>query len=375
VHPSGLPNLGGVLPAGSTVRGRGVLECCLIGVNLSGGSTDLMKQKAIYPLIKLAVVSLALFWLSRRVDSAGVWKVLLGAKVGFLTLAAVFSLVPVFVSGFRWKTLLATLGIELPVLRLALICQIGQFFGVLVPGVAGDDGTRLLYISRLARGRVSQACSTVLLDRVIGFCCLFALSLVCIPLNWTLLSAQSSTKAVAVGVLAVGSAVLVGCAFLFGLSGSQLERAVGFVRRRFPASHVVKEWAVAADIFARNRTALLGVAVAALCTQILICATYWTVGAAVGIDAPLLVWTSFVPVIVLAGVLPITFAGIGVRDYLLFLYLGSHEDGGGDRLAALSLLLLGYTLFSALLGGAAYLFYKVAPPSQEYPLPAVAAKS
>jgi uncharacterized membrane protein YbhN (UPF0104 family) len=214
-----------------------------------------------------------------------------------------------------------------------------------------------------------------LLDRVIGFCCLFALSLVCIPLNWTLLSAQSSTKAVAVGVLAVGSAVLVGCAFLFGLSGSQLERAVGFVRRRFPASHVVKEWAVAADIFARNRTALLGVAVAALCTQILICATYWTVGAAVGIDAPLLVWTRFVPVIVLAGVLPITFAGIGVRDYLLFLYLGSHEDGGGDRLAALSLLLLGYTLFSALLGGAAYLFYKVAPPSQEYPLPAVAAKS
>jgi uncharacterized protein (TIRG00374 family) len=342
---------------------------------LSGESKDLMKQKAIYPLIKLAVVSLALFWLSRRVDSAGVWKMLLGAKVGFLTLAAVLSLVPVFVSGFRWKTLLGTLGIELPVLRLALICQIGQFFGVLVPGVAGDDGTRLLYISRLAPGRASQACSTVLLDRAIGFCCLFVISLVCIPLNWSLLSAQSSTRAVAVGFLAVGSAVLAGCAVLFCLSSSQLEKAVGFVRRRFPASDVVKEWAFAADIFARNRTALLYVAAAALCMQVLICATYWSVGAAVGIDAPLLLWTSFVPVIALAGVLPITFAGIGVRDYFLFLYLGSHVDGGGDRLAALSLLLLGNTLFSASLGGAAYLFYKVAPPSQECPLPTVAAKN
>lgn len=331
-----------------------------------------MKQKAIYPLIKLAVVGLALFWLSRRVDFAGVWRVLLGAKVGFLVLAGVLTLLPVAISGYRWRALLGTLGIELSAGRLALICQIGQFFGVLVPGLAGDDGTRLLYVSRLSPGRANQACSTVLLDRVIGFCCLFALSLVCIPLNWTLLSAQSSTKAVALGVLAVGVPVLAGCAFLFCLSGPQLEKAFGFVRRRFPSSHVVKEWAAAADIFARNKAALLGVAVAALCTQVLICATYWTVGAAVGIEAPLLVWTSFVPVIVLAGVLPITFAGIGVRDYLLFLFLGSPQDGGGDRLAALSLLLLGYTLFSALLGGVVYLFYKVTNPSQEARMPTVA---
>jgi uncharacterized protein (TIRG00374 family) len=333
-----------------------------------------MKKKVIYPLIKLAVVSLALFWLSRRVDFAGVWKVLLGAKIGFLVLAGVFTFAPVVISGLRWKVLLGTLGIKLSAGSLALICQIGQFFGVLVPGLAGDDGTRLLYVSRLAPGRASQACSTVLLDRVIGFCCLFALSLVCIPLNWTLLSAQSSTRFVAVGVLAVGAVVLAGCALLFGLDGVQLEKAVGFVRRRFPASHLVREWAAAADIFARNKTALLGVAAAALCTQVLICATYWAVGAAVGIDAPLLVWTSFVPVIVLAGVLPITFAGIGVRDYLLFLFLGSPMDGEGDRLAALSLLLLGYTLFSALLGGAVYLFYKIASPPQEAPIPTVAVK-
>jgi len=63
-------------------------------------------------------------------------------------------------------------------------------------------------------------------------------------------------------------------------------------------------------------------------------------------------------------VLPITFAGIGVRDYLLFLFLGSSLNGGGDRLAALSLLLLGYTLFSALVGGVVYLFYRAKPASR-----------
>ncbi len=323
-----------------------------------------MKQKVIYPLLKLAVVSAALVWLSQRVDLAGVWRVLLEAKIGNLALAALFTSLPVFISGFRWRTLLGALGIDLPAGRLSLICQIGQFFGVLVPGVAGDDGTRLLYISRLAPVRASQACSTVLLDRFIGFCCLFALSLVCIPLNWPLLSAQSSTRAVGVGFLLAGSVVVAGCALVFCLSRSQLEKVVGFVRGRFPSSRIVEEWAAAADVFARNKTTLLCVAGAALCTQILICATYWAVGTAVGIEVPLLAWTSFVPVIVLAGVLPITFAGIGVRDYLLFLFLGSSLNGGGDRLAALSLLLLGYTLCSALIGGVVYLFYQANPESR-----------
>ena len=320
-----------------------------------------MKQKVIYPLLKFVVVAVALYWLSRRVDLGGVWRVLLQAKLSFLALAAVLTLMPVWISGFRWSTLLGTLEIRLPAGKLALICQIGQFFGVLVPGLAGDDGTRLLYVSRLAPGRASQACSTVLLDRFIGFCCLFAVSLVCIPLNWPLLSAQNSTRGVGYGFLIAGSGVLGGCVVLFCLSRSQLERVVGFVSGLFPSSRIVKEWAAAADIFARNKTTLLRVAAAAMCTQVLICTTYWTVGNAVGIKVPLLLWMSFVPMIALAGVLPITFAGIGVRDYLLFLFLDSSLQGGGDRLAALSLLLLGYTLFSALLGGLVYLLYRVKP--------------
>jgi uncharacterized protein (TIRG00374 family) len=323
-----------------------------------------MKQKVIYPLLKLAFVSAALFWLSGRVDFIGVRRVLLEAKISHLALAAVLSLLPVIISGFRWRILLGTLGIDLPAGKLALICQIGQFFGVLVPGVAGDDGTRLLYVSRLAPARASQACSTVLLDRLIGFCCLFAFSLVCIPLNWTQLAAEGSTRAVGVGFLLAGAGVVAGCALVFCLSRTQLEKIVGLVRSRFPASRIVNEWSAAADIFARNKTTLLCVGVAAMLSQLLICATYWTVGKAVGIEVPLLAWTSFVPVIVLSGVLPITFAGIGVRDYLLFLFLGSALNGGGDRLAALSLLLLSYTLFSALMGGLVYLFYRAKPASQ-----------
>jgi uncharacterized protein (TIRG00374 family) len=324
-----------------------------------------MKQKVLYPLIKIAVVGAAFFWLSRRVDFAGVWRVILEAKRSFLALAVLLCLVPVLISGLRWRMLLGALGIHLSALRLALICQIGQFFGVLVPGMAGDDGTRLLYVSRLAPGRAAQACTTVLLDRFIGFCCLFVLSLVCIPLNWALLSSQSASRTVAVAFLIAGTCVVSACAVLLCLNPSQFEKLVGLLRNRFPGSKMVGEWAVAADIFARNKMVLIRVALAALTTQLMACANYWIVGAAVGIDAPLTLWASFVPVIMLAGVLPITFAGIGVRDYLLFLFMGAFPGGGSDSLAALSLLLLGYALFSALVGGGGYLFYRDKLPPTE----------
>jgi uncharacterized protein (TIRG00374 family) len=320
-----------------------------------------MKQKIIYPLLKIAVVTAALFWLSRRVDFAGVWRVILGAKTQFLVLGALLSWLPIVISGFRWRILLGAIGIYVPAPRLSMICQIGQFFGVLVPGLAGDDGTRLLYISRIAPGRVGQACSTVLLDRFIGFSSLFVLSLVGIPCNWASLSAQAHTRVVAAGILLAGCLLLAGCALGFALSPARLAVLVGGVRARFPASKIVKELGDASEIFARSKVSLLTVAVEAILTQLLICATYWAVGIAVGIELPLLVWLSFVPVIVLAGVLPITFAGIGVRDYLLFLFLGDAVGGEGDRLAALSMLLLAYTLMSALFGGLLYLFYRAQP--------------
>ena len=65
---------------------------------------------------------------------------------------------------------------------------IAQFFSIFLPGSAGDDLTRMLYISRLAPGRVGEACATVLLDRFIGLTSVLLLALFCVPWQWSLMS-------------------------------------------------------------------------------------------------------------------------------------------------------------------------------------------
>ena len=323
-----------------------------------------MNRKQLFIILKLAVVVAAVCWLRARVDFVGVGNILRNVHLGYLVLAVVFGWVPILISSFRWQTLLKPLGIVISLRALACVAQIGQFFAILVPGIAGDDGTRFFYISRLAPGRVKQACSTVLLDRVLGFASLFALTSICIPMNWSVMGSQPATRWVAVGFLSTGACVLFcGIGFLV-IQTALLERMCSEIKSRFLKFPLVGELMDVAVTFARNRRSLCLVAGAALATQALICCGFWSAGRSVGIQYPLWGWMSFVPVILVANVLPVTFAGIGVRDYLLFLFLGSAAGASAqaDQIAALSMLMLFSTFFLAAMGGLVYLVYK--PPAK-----------
>ncbi len=255
------------------------------------------------------------------------------------------------------------LDIPVSVGLLLRVAQIGQFFAVLVPGVAGDDGTRFYYISRIAKGRARQACSTVLLDRALGFGSLFVVSLVCIPLNWSLMEQTSGTRLIGYGFLSMGCVMLVLGAIFFVVSKPLLDGVIRAVQARFQSSRLVAELTEAAMVFTGRRSTLALVVLGAVLTQVVVSASFWAGGRAVGISLQLMSWASFVPVILVAAVLPITFAGIGVRDTLLFLFLGGAAQSDPERVAALSVLILAFGLMNASIGGVLYLFFK--PLAQE----------
>jgi uncharacterized membrane protein YbhN (UPF0104 family) len=242
---------------------------------------------------------------------------------------------------------------------LTCIAQIGQFFAVFLPGTAGDDVTRFVYIARLAPGRVREACATVLLDRVIGLSCLFTLAFFCIPSNWSLLQGQASTRWIATGFSAVGGAVLFAGVLFFSLNAATLKRLVDVFESPLKRFKIAAELADLARTFADNRGTLALVTVAALFTQSMICVVFYLAARAVGIELPLLSWMSFVPVIVASGALPITFAGIGVREYLLLLFVGGTAAGvDQERILAASILILAIAVAMALIGGMVYLVYR-----------------
>jgi uncharacterized membrane protein YbhN (UPF0104 family) len=61
--------------------------------------------------------------------------------------------------------------------------------------------------------------------------------------------------------------------------------------------------------------------------------------------------------------LPIAFAGPGVREYLLVLFLGITARVERERALAASFVAFSITLIICLLGGVLYIFYKPKPNS------------
>ena len=300
-------------------------------------------------------------WLFHKVDVSRVWSNVRNAAVPPILAGIVLMLVIVAIAGWRWQRLLAIFGIEIPLKSLTCIAQIGQFFTMFLPGPTGDDLTRMLYISRLAPGHIGEACTSVLFDRFIGLASVLALAVCCIPGQRHLLSGTRQTDLLANSVLIAGSVVCVlGVAFFLSRQRDS-HRFLDALLRLCPAGRVHDEVVRMVDLLCGNKAAIARVVSAAIGTQLLLCGVYWLAGIAVGIHVGAAIWFGFVPIVIAANAFPVTVAGIGVREYLLILFLGVLAHVPNETALAASFLVLGMTLAVCLLGGLVYVFYRPKP--------------
>jgi glycosyltransferase 2 family protein len=250
---------------------------------------------------------------------------------------------------------LGILDIHVPVKSLTCVVPIAQFFSVFLPGSTGDDLTRVLYVSRLAPGRVGEARTTVPLDRFIGLISVLLLAAFCVPWQWSLMSVSSETRWIALGMLSAGAFAGLGAA-VFSLAGHPTHR--WFEKRLRPAHSLYDEAARLWGFLCDNKVLVLEVIVAALITQLLHCVVFYPAGLSVGILSPLLLWPTFVPIVLAANALPVTIAGLGIREYLLVLFLGVIAGVDSERAIATSFVIFAMILTMCLLGGLLYIFYR-----------------
>ena len=315
------------------------------------------KRQAAFLTAKICFAAVVIWWLLHKLDAARVWSCVHEAHRPPVLLGVVLVLLTVLIAGWRWHRLLGVFEIAIPLRSLICIAQIGQFFTMFLPGPTGDDLTRMLYISRLAKARTGEACTTVVIDRFIGLASILLLAVVCIPAQWPLLASSRKTWWLAVGILSAGAGV---CVFgvVFFLAGHPTHRWFERRLRAMPAHNLRDEAARIWGLLCDNKQAVAQVIGAAVGTQLLLCVVFYLAGTAVGIHLPLLTWMGFVPIVLAANAVPITVAGIGVREYLLVLFLGVLGHVDGEHALATSLIVFAIILAVCLLGGVVYIFYR-----------------
>ncbi len=324
------------------------------------------KRQAAFLVAKILFAAAVLGFLFHKVDVARVWNSVRDANRAWVGAGIALCFATVAISGWRWRRLLGVLEIDIPMFPLVCVVQIGQFFLMFLPGPVGDDLTRMLYVSRLAKGRAGEACSTVLLDRVLGLTSVFAWALLCIPWQWRLLAGSPQTHWLAVGMLAAGLAVFA-AGVLFLAAGHPTHRWFEHRLRSLPAFSFRDEVANIWARFCLRKGRVVQVFLAACAAQALLCLLFYFAGLAVGIHLPPAAWFSFVPIVLASNAIPITLAGLGVREYLLILFLGILGNVSPERALAASFVAFSMMLAVSLFGGLVYILYrpKKEPASSE----------
>lgn len=112
-----------------------------------------------------ALLGLLYYW---QIIDLGALRELM-ARPDVLALAVAGSLINIPLEALRWHVLLRAQGLELRFLRTARILASSVFFANFLPGAAGGDLIRGVYIYKAAQGRRAPGLLSILIDRLIGF--------------------------------------------------------------------------------------------------------------------------------------------------------------------------------------------------------------
>lgn len=178
------------------------------------------------------------------------------AHPALITLAILTCMMMIPIAGLRWHLLLRSQGLVLPIWHTIRIVALSLFFANFLPGSAGGDIVRGVYIYQAAHGRRTGALLSIFIDRLIGLAAFILFGLVA-----TLLRPHQDQgyNVFEYGIFAFAALFLVGIVvlFLFGRSIAQRVNLL-FVGRSHRIAQIIDDAGAALREYSRQwRTVLL----------------------------------------------------------------------------------------------------------------------
>jgi uncharacterized protein (TIRG00374 family) len=313
-------------------------------------------KKILVTLFQLTVTIAVLYWVyhdpTRRAQMAAAIR---DAQYHWVVIGILAYVVVEIAAAFRWHVLLKVQGIHLSFLRLSGLFLIGMFYNQFLPGGTGGDIIKSYYLLKETPDKKAGALLAVVFDRLIGLVALVAITGALIGLRYDFLSQTTETRQLLWFLLfLLGSSIL----FLlstFIISGFSLFH---WLPEKFPGREKLIEIAAAYHLYAHHWRATLVAFGVSLVAHLATFATFLCAAYALGAAVPLLDFFAIMPVERTISALPISFAGIGLREKVLQIMLNGLcgvSEAKAILIGSLSFLII---LVCCIPGALVYLLYK-----------------
>ena len=308
-------------------------------------------RRILSTLLKLAVTAALYVAVFYTIDVGKLWGRLQTVSVGWVALGAVVYAGGQWLSAWRWWLLLRPVRLEVPYLRMVAFYFIGMFFNIFLPTIVGGDAVKAILLTR-ETGAPARSTMSVFMERNVG---LFAL------LTIATAAAFVAPPVDVRGFNLLQLTLLVFAAFVAAnlvLANRPAYRLVDYLVALTPLARLRSRAASLYEALvpyreARWRGLVAAAAGQSFLFQAVVILVVFLNANALGLSMPVSALAVFVPLISLAGMLPISVNGLGVREALYLLLFG-RIGVPADAAVSLALLYFAVTLAASLPGGVVY---------------------
>jgi len=259
-----------------------------------------------YPLVDQGLIPMI-----RHADRTFLWCAILVFPVTFL------------LTGLRWHLLLTALEIRIGAAKAFVINMVGAFYNTFMPGSTGGDVLKAYYAAKLAPNHRTRAVMSVIVDLAIGLVALIILGGTMAAYMALKPHAPDDPVArkcaqVAIGALVIIVGIVLGLVVFY----TPLLRRItllDFVLRKLPMQAQVQRAVETMEIYRRRPGLVLGTLILTFPVHMTVVFSAMCAGMAFGLPLTAGYYWVVVPVVVLAGSIPISPQGAGVMEFFAIL--------------------------------------------------------
>ncbi|MFV0415073.1 MAG: lysylphosphatidylglycerol synthase transmembrane domain-containing protein [Chthoniobacterales bacterium] len=313
-------------------------------------------KRSITILIQLLVTGTLLWWIFHNPEKRQMMAEAMKTANWWWMLPVILSIgVTIIFQSWRWDVLLRVQDIRLRFPRVVALNLIGAFFNLFLPGSTGGDVLKIYYAIRESPDKKMPAFLSVVVDRIMGLLALITIAGIISIFSFSLLWGNETTRPllIALAFICAASVGVILAAVLvevFNLSR--------FIPKWLPLRNGVIELASAFSTYARRPGALLSAFILSLPGHMGLFFSFYFAAKAFGAKLAIPEIFAVLPIIQTISSLPISLAGIGVREQLFQVTLSALYElpvGIGALIGFTGFLGLA---FWAVLGGLVYIFYR-----------------
>jgi arylsulfatase len=243
----------------------------------------------------------------------------------WFSFAAIVKIAGIFSGVARWHFLLMGQGIKLPFWYLTKCWFTGRAVGLTLPGTVGLDGYRLVE-SSIYTGEVIKCTTVIVVEKLIGIVALGLLVFLTLPLGARLFDFNITMLIAVLAFLFC----FISVAFLMLLNPRIVQVLVAVIPTPAAIRHKVNTLGVAVTAYSGHRMMLMFAVVLGLGVHLGICLMYFGVAMALsGGESSFLDLMFASPLVIVASIITPTVSGLGAREGVMTVLLGTKYGTSG----------------------------------------------